>query len=122
MRRFPLSLVNIRFLGQTTDKVGEQLPAVAATVASLILVFFAIIFTRWDGYDPAAKNAVRARFRWRAWMVFFAFLFAVFSGLFGLIGIGTAHKPEWPDVVAVIPLALSVLLMMAYAFVSLLEI
>jgi len=104
------------------DKVGEQLPAVATTVASLILVFFAIIFTRWDSYDAAGKAAVKSKFRVRAWTVFFAFLAAVMSGILGLIGIGTAHKSGWPDVVGVIFLALSVFLMMAFAFVSLLEI
>lgn len=104
------------------DKVGEQLPTVATTVASLILVFFAIIYTRWDAYEATEKSAVKVKFRKRAWTVFFAFLFAVLAALFGLIGIGTAHKCSWPDIVGTILLALSVFLMTAFAFISLLEI
>jgi hypothetical protein len=104
------------------DKVGEQLPAVASTVASLILVFFAIIITRWDSYETTAKASVRPKFRRKAWTVFFGFLAAVLSGLFGFIGIGTAHKEGWPDVVGAIFLAISVVLMTIFAFISLLEI
>jgi hypothetical protein len=103
------------------DKVGEQLPAVATTVASLVLVFFGLIIAAWESYNPEAKASVRSRFRHRAWTTFFAFLAAVLSATFGLIGIGTAHKCLWPDVVGVVLLGLSGILMASVGLLALLE-
>jgi hypothetical protein len=104
------------------DKVGEQLPAISTTVAGLVLVFLGLIFTAWDGYEPTLRAPVRAKFRRRAWTAFFAFLCAVLSATLGLIGLGTNHKCPWPDYVGVIFLGLSIFLMMAVAFLALLEI
>jgi hypothetical protein len=103
------------------DKVGEQLPSIATTVASLILVFMGLIFTAWDGYEPVEKNAVRAKFRRRLWIAFGAFLCAILSAALGLIGLGTSHKYLWLDYIGTVLLALSALLMIWVAFVDLLE-
>lgn len=104
------------------DKVGDQLPSVATTVAGLILVFLGLIFSAWDGYDTTQRGAVRKKFRRRAWAAFFAFLLSVLAATLGMISIGTSHCCSWPDVVGVICLGLSVFLMTAIGFVELLEI
>jgi hypothetical protein len=101
--------------------VGEQLPAVATTTAGLILVFLGLLFTAWDGYETVEKSAVRSKFRRRGWTTFFAFVSAILSAAFGLIGIGTSHACRWSDFVGIVLLAVSALLMVATAFVEMLE-
>ena len=65
---------------------------------------------------------MHGKFRRRGWTSFFAFLSAVLSAVFGMIGMGTAHKCAWPDYVGVILLAISAALMIANAFIEILEI
>lgn len=103
------------------DKVGEQLPTIATTIAGLILVFMGLILTAWEGYEPTEKNSVRAKFRRRIWIAFGAFLCSILSATFGLIGLGTSHKWPWPDYAGTVLLAISALLMIWVAFVDLLE-
>jgi uncharacterized membrane protein YjgN (DUF898 family) len=104
------------------DKVGEQLPAIGTTVAGLILVFLGMIFTSWESYDTGSKNSVRFKFRKRAWTSFFAFICAILSAVFGLIGVGTDHKCPWPDYVGAALLALSGIVMAISALATILEI
>lgn len=104
------------------DKVGDQLPAIATTVAGLILVFVGMIFTAWDSYEATAKSAVRPKFRRRAWMGFFAFLCAVIAAIFGMVAVGTAHKPIWTDWTSLAFLTVSGSLMTVMAFLAVLEI
>jgi hypothetical protein len=102
------------------DKVGEQIPAVAITAASLTLVFLGLLFTSWDSYDAAAKPSVKRRFRRRVWTGFFGFLTSTISVVFGFIGIGTATS--WPVVVGLIFLGIWAILTIGLAFIAALEI
>jgi ABC-type dipeptide/oligopeptide/nickel transport system permease subunit len=103
------------------EKVGEQLPAVATTVAGLILVFLGLIFTAWSGYTAAEKDSVRSRVRRQAWILFLAFLLAILSATFSLISLGTSHQHPWEDYAGTAVLALSAILMIVVAFSGLME-
>jgi hypothetical protein len=72
------------------DKIGDQLPAVAITAASLTLVFLGFLFASWDGYDEEGKSAVRNKYRVRGWLSFLGILAALASALCGFVAIGTA--------------------------------
>lgn len=104
------------------DKVGEQLPAIATTVAGLILVFLGMIATAWDSYGAVDQDSVRIKYRIRMWLTFAAFVFSLLSCGFGLYGIYRQHIPPWPDCTGLSCLILSVILMVVVAFLAVKEI
>ncbi len=80
-----------------------------------------LTLTAFEGFEPTSRGAARKKYRTRAWAAYFAFLSAVLSATFGLIGVGTRHISVWPDVVGVILLGLAAFLVASIGFVSLLE-
>ena len=99
------------------DKVGEQLPAVGATVASLILVFIGLLITSWESYGAERQYAVRESFKRRGWIAFAALLSATLSVVLGMVGIGVQHKVCWPDTIGTACLAISGALVNAIAYI-----
>jgi|HubBroStandDraft_5_1064220.scaffolds.fasta_scaffold446766_2 hypothetical protein len=110
------------WLGGRLDKVGEQLPAVAITAASLTLVFLGFLFASWESYTTEAKKIVRPKFRLRAWIAFSGIICSLLAVLFGFIGLGTAHCYRWVDIAGVSLLAAWALLIVTQAAISLRDI
>jgi hypothetical protein len=104
------------------DKVGAQLPTIAMTAASLTLVFLGLMFSSYEGFETTQRPHIRTKYRRRGWLAFLGLLVSLLSVAFGLIGIGTAHKYIWPDYASLAFLVLWGLLIVAQAFISLLEI
>lgn len=101
------------------DKIGEQLPAVAITAASLTLVFLGLLIASWESYDRASKASVRQRFRTRAWVSFSGIIFALLAVTFGFVGIGTAHAHGWVDELGTFCLLAWAMLTVAQAVIAL---
>ena len=105
------------------DKIGDQLPAIGITAASLTLVFLGFLFASWEGYEtPEGKAAVRAKYRERGWIAFFGVVASLLSVVFGFIGIGTAHTESWADWVGTVCLAVWAALILWQAVLSLRDI
>lgn len=107
---------------ESMDKVVDQIPSVATSLAGLILVFLGVVFTTWESYDTTAKKSVTRKFRVRAWLAFLGFLFAAVSTVAALIGIGIDHTPRCADYCAIGSLALSGAFMFVIALLVVLEI
>lgn len=84
------------------DKIGDQLPAVAITAASLTLVFLGFLFASWEGYDATGKRAVRGKYRLRGWLAFAGFVTSLLSALCGFIAIGMGHTYAIVDCLGVV--------------------
>jgi hypothetical protein len=78
------------------DKVGEQLPAVGITAASLTLVFLGFLISSWEGFPTTALDSIRPRYRRRARLAFAGIVFSLLSVVLGFLGMETAH--QWPGV------------------------
>lgn len=87
------------------DKVGEQLPAVAITAASLTLVFLGFLLASWEGYDTSGKAAVRAKYRTRAVVAYWGILSSLAAVLLGFVSVGSGHAYPWVDVLGCVCLA-----------------
>lgn len=107
--------------GATVDKVGEQLPAVAISLAGLILVFLGLTVTARDSYSAENRRAVRAKYRTRCWTAFSGFLSAIVSASLGLYGIYLKHRIGWPDNMGIGCLALAIMLAVAVAVMAIRE-
>jgi hypothetical protein len=104
------------------DKIGDQLPAVGITAASLTLVFLGFLFASWDSYDTPSKKAVRSKYRVRGWLAFVGIVSSLLSVLFGFVGIANSHSTRWVDIVGVVCLAVWAVLILAQAGIALLDI
>ena len=104
------------------DRVGEQLPAVAITAASLTLVFLGLMFSSWESYDTQAKKAVRSKYRLRGWLSFIGIASALLSALLGFVGVATSHSPAWTDWVGAVLLAIWGILITAQGVIALRDI
>lgn len=93
-------------LGETLDKVGDQLPAIAITAASLTLVFLGFLLTAWEGYDAQAKAAVKKKYQSRGLIAVWALQASLVAVALGLIGIGSGHAWAWVDYLGMACLAL----------------
>ena len=60
-------------------ETSGDVAAAASAFGALVLVFFGLSVSSWDGYSAEAKGDVRARYRWRAWPAFVALLASVLS-------------------------------------------
>jgi hypothetical protein len=94
-----------RFRGATLDKIGEQLPSLGITAASLTLVFFGFLVASWESYDKAAKAVVRPKFRKRAWVAFWGIISSLLAVVLGLVGMATQHAHRWVDFLGLVCLA-----------------
>jgi hypothetical protein len=102
------------------DKIGDQLPAIGITAASLTLVFLGFLFASWERYEtPEGQAAVRAKYLKRGWIAFFGVAASLMSVLFGFIGIGMAHTDSRVDWAGVLCLAVWAALILWQAIISL---
>jgi hypothetical protein len=104
------------------DKIGEQLPALGITAASLTLVFLGFLFASWEAYAPTARASVRSKFRRRGWLALVGIASALASALLGLIGIATSHAHPSVDQAGVALLGVWGLLVLAQSIGAVLEI
>jgi hypothetical protein len=68
----------------SAEHVADQVLAAGAALAGLLLVFLSNALAGYAGYSRTAQNAVRAQFRRRGWLAFFAFASALISCLLSL--------------------------------------
>jgi hypothetical protein len=87
--------------GALLDKIGDQLPAIGITAASLTLVFLGFVLASWESYDTTAKAAVRRKYRIRGKVALAGIIASLLSVLFGFIAVGTEHACKWVDVMGV---------------------
>ena len=104
------------------DKIGDQLPAVGITAASLTLVFLGFMFTSWESYETTSRRAVYKKFLSRGWMAFAGMEAALLSVVLGFVGIGTAHVSRAVDWAGLIALAAWAVLISMQAWTALRDI
>ena len=104
------------------DKIGDQLPTIGITAASLTLVFLGFMFASWDAYDAEGRKSVRAKYRLRGWLAFSGIVFSLLAVLFGFIGIAIGHSHECVDWAGVTSLAAWAILITVQAVIALRDI
>jgi len=52
------------------SNLANQLLSAGTALAGLILVFLGVVFTAYESYEAPQKSAVRAKYRFRAWLAF----------------------------------------------------
>jgi len=67
-----------------TDTAIGVLFSGATALAGLILVFLGGVINTYQTYDPIEKKAVQKKFRFRAYLSFIGFVFAILSALSAL--------------------------------------
>jgi hypothetical protein len=65
--------------------VADQVLTASTALAGLLLVFLSNAVSGFEGFDPTARRAVRARFRRRGWLGFAALTAALISALLSLL-------------------------------------
>jgi hypothetical protein len=103
-------------------KIGEQLPAIGVTAASLTLVFLGFLFASWDTYEAEEQNTVRPKFLRRGWLAFWGIVAALLSMFFGLAGIALKHTPIGLDWTGLICLGIWSALILTQSVIALLDI
>lgn len=78
------------------DKIGDQLPAIGITAASLTLVFLGFLFSSWESYETVARRTVYKKYWKRGWTAFAGMEAALLSVVLGFVGMATDHR--WPAV------------------------
>jgi hypothetical protein len=101
------------------DKIGDQLPAIGITAASLTLVFLGFLFASWEGYTGERSSVLIDKYRLRGWLAFSGIVFSLLAVLFGFVGMATAHCHKWVDLVGVVCLAAWAFLIMTQSVVAL---
>jgi hypothetical protein len=87
------------------DKIGDQLPAIGITAASLTLVFLGFLFTSWESYETPSRRTVYKKYQKRGWMAFAGMEAALLSVILGFIGIATGHSSPAVDWLGLFSLA-----------------
>jgi hypothetical protein len=74
-----------------TDPLVGQLITGGTALAGFALVFLGILYTSYESFDSTQQTSVSAKYRKRAFLVFFGFLAALVGALAGFVassGIG----------------------------------
>ena len=68
-----------------TANLANQLLSAGTALAGFILVFLGVVFTGYESYDAPQKAAVRAKYRFRAWLAFGGFACALCAAASGIV-------------------------------------
>lgn len=104
------------------DKLGEQLPTLGITAASLTLVFLGFLLASFEGFTPEARTTVAPKFQRRGWLAVAGIVCALLSAVFGAVGVATSHSYRYCDVIGTAFLALWALLITGQAINAVREI
>lgn len=103
------------------DKIGEQLPTLGITAASLTLVFLGFLLASFEGFTAEARSTVAPKFRRRGWLAVGGIACALVSAVLGAVSVATVHSYRWVDAVGIGCLGLWTVLTAAQAINVVLE-
>jgi hypothetical protein len=107
-------------MNANTDSVINQLFSGGTALAGLILVFLGGVLASFDSYAAADKNAVRKKYRTRAWLAILGFGSSLLAAVFALVA--NWHATSAMIICSIIALGLSFALLVIMALGAVVEI